>query len=116
MSGRDIWFALPALMLLAPVTAAGPAWAADDQERLIVIEDHQFDPSVVEVPAGVRIKLEIENRDATAEEFESLDLRREKIVPGKSSASLWVGPLPAGEYGFHGEFHPETAKGKLIAK
>ena len=66
--------------------------------------------------AGVRVKLVIDNQDASAEEFESRDLRREKLVAGKSRGFVWVGPLPKGEYGFYGEFHQDTAQGKLIAK
>jgi len=116
MNHRVIGFALSALVLLAPALAGGPVQAADEHERTIVIEGHAFDPAVVEVPAGVRVKLIIDNRDAAAEEFESRDLRREKVIPGKSKASLWVGPLPKGVYGFFGEFHQDTAQGKLIAK
>jgi hypothetical protein len=45
-----------------------------------------------------------------------VDLRREKIIPGNSKASVWVGPLPKGEYQFYGEFHQSTAQGRLIAE
>ncbi|MEJ2346304.1 MAG: cupredoxin domain-containing protein [Gammaproteobacteria bacterium] len=98
-----------ALSLLGPAVAQ-----ADDY--LLVIKNHRFEPAELRVPAGKRVKLVIHNQDATAEEFESHDLRREKIIPGNTKASVWVGPLPAGEYGFFGEFHEDTAQGKLIAK
>lgn len=107
--------ALAVVLGLALGAAFGPA-AAQEGPVVIVIKDHRFQPAEVHVPAGKRIQLVIDNRDPTAEEFESLELRREKIVPGRSRASLWVGPLPAGEYPFFGEFHPKTAQGKLIAK
>ncbi len=97
------------LMLLLPLGAQ----AADYE---LVIRDHKFEPAELTVPAGERIKLVVDNQDATAEEFESHDLRREKIIPANSKASVWVGPLPAGEYKFFGEFHQDTAQGKLIAK
>jgi plastocyanin len=96
--------------------AAGPTLAAEPPERTIVIKEHRFDPATVEVPAGVRVKLIIDNQDATPEEFESRDLRREKVVAGKSKGIVWVGPLPKGEYGFFGDFHQKTAQGKLVAK
>ncbi len=103
--------------LAAPAFGTGPVAAADEEpERMIVIKDHRFEPATIEVPAGVRVKLIIDNQDASAEEFESRELRREKVVPGKSKGIVWVGPLPKGEYPFVGEFHEETAKGKLIAK
>ena len=53
---------------------------------------------------------------ATVEEFESFDLKREKIIPAKGKVIVIVGPLSSGEYSFFGEFHQETAQGKLIVK
>jgi len=110
-----------ALGVIASILFAGPILGADlaraeEPERTIAIENHRFVPAEVEVPAGVRVKLIIENRDDTPEEFESHDLRREKVIPGNSKATVRVGPLPAGEYRFVGEFHEDTAQGKLIAK
>ena len=90
--------------------------AADELERTIVIKNHQFTPAEIEVPAGARVKLIIDNQDPTAEEFESLDLRAEKVIPGSSKGSVWIGPLTAGEYKFMGEFHQETAQGRVVAK
>jgi hypothetical protein len=89
--------------------------AGDDEFRL-VIENHRFVPDRVEIPAGRKVKLLIENRDATPEEFESHALNREKVIAGKSSATLFIGPLKAGEYPFAGEFNEKTAKGVVVAK
>ena len=66
------------LLLLAALLAFGatPVMAADDEFKL-VIENHKFEPAELTVPAGVKIKLTVENRDATPEEFESHALNRE---------------------------------------
>jgi len=104
-------FLLAALAMLA----ASPAFAADDEFRL-VIENHKFEPTEVTVPAGRKIKLIVENRDATPEEFESKSLHREKVIAGKSSATILVGPLKAGSYPFVGEYNEKTAKGVIVAK
>ena len=40
----------------------------------------------------------------------------EKVIPGRSKASIWIGPLKAGSYDFVGEYHEDTARGKIIAK
>ena len=103
------------IALTLALAVALPAMA-ETEEYVLVIKNHRFEPSEMTLPAGQRVKLTIHNQDATAEEFESKDLRREKIIAGDSTASVWVGPLPAGEYSFFGEFHEETAQGKLIAK
>lgn len=105
------------LLALVPVLVPlGPLSAADAPSFNIVIKDHRFIPSELRLPAGKRVELVVDNQDATPEEFESHDLKREKIIPPKSKASIWVGPLSAGEYGFVGEFNEATAQGKLIVE
>ena len=96
--------------------ASAPALAADDIERTIVIKDHLFQPAEVHVPAQQKVKLVIDNQDPTPEEFESHDLRVEKVVPGNSTATVRVGPLEAGTYSFVGEFHEDTAQGSLVVE
>ena len=100
-------------LLLA--AGAGVAQAQDAEARLI-IKEHRFVPSELKVPANKKVKLVIENQDATAEEFESYELNREKVVPAKAQVSVFVGPLKAGRYPFFGDFHKETAQGVLIAE
>ena len=92
-----------------------PALAADHLAT-IVIKDHKFEPAVLEVPADTRIKLTVDNQDPTAEEFESYDFNREKIIGGNKKALIFINPLEKGEYKFFGEFNPKTAQGKIVAK
>lgn len=82
----------------------------------IEIKDHTFTPDRFSVSANERFKLLVHNRDATPEEFESDDFRREKIIPGNSSATIFVAPLQAGTYEFFGEFNMDTAKGTLVVE
>jgi plastocyanin len=82
----------------------------------VVIRNHRFEPAEIKVPAGKKVKLVIENQDPTAEEFESHDLNREKVVPPKGKVTVFVGPLKPGRYPFFGDFHKETAKGVLIVE
>lgn len=103
------------LALLAVLVVVGTT-TAQAGDYLLVIKDHRFEPATLTVPAGTRFKLVVENRDPTPEEFESHDLNREKIIPGGTTASIWVGPLEPGEYAFFGEFNEATAQGKLIVK
>ena len=91
------------------------ALAAEDIFEL-AIKDHRFEPAQLEVPAGKKLKLLVKNLDATPEEFESHDLKREKVIAGKGQATINIGPLKPGSYKFFGEFHPKTAQGQIIAK
>jgi len=81
----------------------------------IIIKNHQFLPKELIVPANEKIKLIVENQDPTAEEFESYDLNREKIVTGNGKITIFIGPLKPGEYKYFGEFHEDTAQGIIIA-
>ena len=78
------------------------------------IKDHLFVPAELVVPANTRFRLRIINEDATAEEFESASLNREKVIMGGSEGIVHLGPLAPGEYSFFGEFNPRTALGRLI--
>jgi plastocyanin len=106
---------VPRLLLLGLLFLVGsaPALAADDEFKL-VIENHKFDPAEITVPAGKKIKLVVENRDATPEEFESHALNREKVIAGKSTATIFIGPLKPGRYTFVGEYNEATAKGTIV--
>jgi plastocyanin len=89
---------------------------AADPEVSIVIKGHVFVPAEVKVPAGKKVKLIVENQDATAEEFESPALKREKVIPPRSKAVIFIGPLAPGKYPFVGEFHESSAHGVVIAE
>jgi plastocyanin len=106
---------LPALFALAALIAA-PARAEDAPSFTLTLKDHKFDPAELEVPKGTKIKLVVKNLDPTPEEFESSDLKREKVVAGHSEITLSVGPLQPGRYAFYGEFNEKTAQGALVVK
>ncbi len=104
---------LAATVILAASTAA---LGAGMPELRVTIENHRFTPERIEVPAGKKVKLHVENKDATPEEFESASLRIEKVIPGGATGIVYVGPLKPGEYAFVGEFHEKTAHGVVVAK
>ena len=89
---------------------------ADDGDYQLVIKDHQFQPAEITIPSGEKVRLIVENQDSTPEEFESYELNREKVIPGKSKVTLYIGPLKPGRYPFFGEFHQDTAKGEIIVE
>ncbi len=104
-----------AFAAILAVLAATPAQATDPSFT-IIIRDHRFEPARIEVPAGQKLLLVVRNMDASSEEFESKDLKREKVIAGGKEATIIVGPLAAGTYRFVGEYHEDTAKGELVAK
>lgn len=105
---------LGAVGLLAVFGSGGVS--AAEPEFLLTIRDHRFEPAELKVPANQRIKLTVHNQDASAEEFESKALNREKVIPGRAKAALFIGPLKPGRYAFVGEYHEATAKGVIVAE
>jgi Cupredoxin-like domain len=104
----------PWMLATCLLALAAPAFA--DDTPTLVIHDHRFEPSRLPVPAGVKFKLIVRNTDATAEEFESFELHREKVVPAGQDIPVFLGPLDKGEYKFFGDYHQDTAQGVLVAQ
>ncbi len=104
-----ILLGLAAALVLSPV-------AVQAQSFTVAIKDHKFTPAEIKVPANKRVQITVVNDDATPEEFESKEMKVEKVVPGKSKGVVRIGPLKPGRYPFVGEFHEDTAKGTVIAE
>jgi len=103
------------ILALSFIFATSQAFA-EEKEIQVKIKDHKFEPAEINVTANEDFKLIVENLDKTAEEFESHDLKKEKMIMGGKNITIPVSKLSAGEYEFFGEFHPKTAQGKIIAK
>src|ERR1700730_4111686 len=103
-----------ALAFLLLAAASASALAADSQV-MIAIKDHQFVPSDVPTPAGVKVELILKNEQTVNAEFESSVLHREKIVPAGGQRSVFVGPLEPGTYEFFDDFN-RSANGRLVVK
>ena len=101
---------------LVALVAIGNGAIAGEPEIRLVLKDHRFVPAEITAPAGRKVRLVIENQDATPEEFESYALNREKIVPAGGKIVVYVGPLQPGRYEFFGEFNAKTARGWLVVQ
>ena len=106
----------PRHLAVALLLVTGTVAAADAPEVLLTLRDHRFTPAEIPIPANARVRLVVDNQDATPEEFDSHVLNREKVIPGNSKATLFVGPLPPGRYPFMGEFNAATAQGAIVAR
>jgi plastocyanin len=108
---------LTALMLMGMALVAGSAQAAEaPTEIALSIDQHEFQPNEIKVKAGTSFVLVITNRDTSAEEFESRELRIEKIIPAAKTVRVRMPALKAGTYTFIGEYHAMTAQGRIVAE
>ena len=89
-------------------------------EEMLVLKlsakDGKFEPLKLEVPAGKRFKIEISNDGKGPMEFESKDLKQEKVLAAGAKSSVVINALKPGTYVFFDEYHPEAPKGQIVAK
>jgi hypothetical protein len=104
------------VLLLVGMAFNGQASAEGMPEYKLTIKGGRFIPETIEVPAGVKFKLLITNQGPGPEEFESYELKKESVMGEGITRPLVFAPLKPGTYPFFGEFHLDTAKGRIIAK
>jgi plastocyanin len=105
-----------AVALLAVGATAVGTLAADSPEIPVAIEKNRFVPDEMRVKAGIPFVLVVTNKDGGPEEFESKELRIEKVIPAGKTVRLRMPPLKPGSYPFVGEYHAKTAKGRIVAE
>jgi hypothetical protein len=105
-----------AILSTALLGNAIPAAAEDMPTFRIEMNNGAIDPLHLEVPANRPFKLEIHNAGTTPAEFESLELRKEKVLGPKVKSFMVIRRLPPGEYKFFDDFHPGSPQAVLISK
>jgi plastocyanin len=104
------------ILALAVVSAlSAPALAADPVEIALTVEKNRFQPEEVKVKAGAPFVLAITNNDAKAVEFESKELRVEKVIPPGKTVKVRVRALKPGSYPFFDDFNKQMT-GRIVAE
>lgn len=96
--------------------SAGAGGAAEDPVFRIEFKDGVVTPRRLEVPANRRLVLELHNVGATPAEFESRELRKEKVLAPGTTSTLVIRTLDPGEYDFFDDFHTGAPPAVLVAK
>lgn len=111
------WLSHPVLITgLLMLAILAPVHGEEMPSVNLLIKAGHFYPETLEVPANTKFRLLIKNEGPGAEEFESVELKKEKVLAPGASSFLIFQPLKPGSYKFFGEFHPETAQGRIVAK
>ena len=103
---------LAALLAFAPV----PALAQETPVYKLVAKDGVFEPATLEVAAGKKFTIEVTNAGNGPMEFESKDLKQEKVIAKGAKSSISINALKPGTYVFFDEHKPDAPKGKIVAK
>ena len=114
---RYVTVLLSVVLMACVILAPSVARAADPlMEIALTIEKNRFQPDTIKVKAGTAFVLVITNKDKTPEEFDMLQPRIEKVIPGGKTVRLKMPALKTGTYNFVGEYHAETAKARIVAE
>ena len=105
-----------AAVLAAALACPAAQAMADEPTFRIDIRDGVITPLRLEVPANTRIRLEVSNTGTSPVEFESVELKKEKVIAPGNSSVVVIRNLDPGSYGFYDEFHEDQPHGKIIAK
>lgn len=97
------------------VPLAGVVHAEDLPTFRLEMADGKLNPARIEVPAGKRVKIEVRNTGKGAVEFESVQLRKEKVLAPGAESFVVIAPLDPGEYKFFDDFH-QQAQGVIVAR
>ena len=108
------WLAVAVAAVAILGATAGVGGATD--EIALTIENNRFSPEEIKVKAGAPCVLVVTNKDKAPEEFESKELRVEKVIPGGKTMQIRMRALKPGTYPFVGEYHATTAKGRIVAE
>lgn len=107
--------ALAALLAVAATATATVARADDAVTVKLEMADGKLTPARIEVPAGKRIRIEVRNAGKGAAEFESVELRKEKVLAPGADSVVVIAPQTPGEYKFFDDFH-QSARGVIVVK
>jgi hypothetical protein len=107
---------LEPLLTTALIVFPAVSFAAEPVAIELTLKDHKFEPAEIKAPAGQPIAIKLKNADASPEEFESSELRVEKVVTPNGTITIKLKPLAAGRYPFKGEYNEKTAQGVLVVE
>ncbi len=107
---------LVAGLVAGMLIAVGAASAADaPPEIALSLDNGQFQPGELKVKANTPFVLVVTNKGAKAAEFESKDLRVEKVVPAGKTVNVRIRALKPGTYAFFDDFN-KAATGRIVAE
>ena len=111
---RVALFTAATLAILSFVSLA--AEAADPMIYEITLKDQTFTPAELKVPAGTPFIIKVKNENDAPAEFESKDMKLEKLVAGHAEILAKVKALPGGTFEFYDEYHEDTARGAVVSE
>lgn len=81
---------------------------------LVTVAHGKLTPATLVVPAGQKFRLVIRNAGTVPAEFESNQLRFEKVMYMGTQNTVLILPLSPGTYDYYDDFTPNGDRGKIV--
>lgn len=104
------------LLVLVSTMLPISSYAVDKVTLELEMKNGDLIPQVLEVPAKTTIRIKVTNTGNEPAEFESIQLRKEKVLAPGASSVVVIAPLKPGTYTFFDDFHLSHPKGEIIAR
>jgi hypothetical protein len=106
-----------ALAAVALIPQAGRCADADAATVVVIkAEGGRFQPAQLEVTANHPFKVQVTSAEQTPIEFESFELRRERVVKPGETITVNMPALSPGTYKFFDDFHRDTPEGAIVVR
>ena len=106
--------AIVAVVLTPPTGRCADADAAT--VFVIKAEGGRFQPAQLQVTANHPFKVQVTSAEQTPIEFESFELRRERVIGPGETITVNMPALSPGTYKFFDDFHRDTPEGAIVAR
>ena len=110
-------FSTAAVLVAALVLLPNTSRSADlDTVLAIKAEGGRFNPPQLQVPANQPFKVRVSSAEKSPIEFESFELRRERVIRPGETITVNMPGLTPGTYKFFDDFHRDTPQGEIVVK
>lgn len=113
-AGKRVFIVAAGSLVL--LSAAIGAKATEAKTYEITLKGQTFTPAELKVPAGEAFTIRLMNQNDAPAEFESKEMKFEKVVTGKSQIKVNVKALPGGTFEYYDEYHEDTVRGAVTAE
>ncbi|WP_274540010.1 MULTISPECIES: cupredoxin domain-containing protein [Xenorhabdus] len=98
-------------LIYAPMTIAAEKFTLE-----LEMNNGELTPPILSVPAKTPVRIKIRNTGTEPVEFESTQLRKEKVLAPGANSVVVIAPLKPGKYTFFDDFHLAHPAGEIIAE
>ena len=101
---------------VAALSLFGAGIASTAEVPEVRFSSGHFAPAQVVVPANTPFQVRVTNADKSVIEFESFEMRRERVVRPGETITVYMAPLAPGIYKYFDDFDHSVDQGEIVAK